>query len=183
MKLPDFIIQLQNKPYQTRVRILWFTTAVVALIIAALWLVSLKVSVKDINVKDLDLSLPNLQNATKYIVVERAIIEQANTKIFFKVQNSTDDILNFSTSESISLKMDNQALTPTSILDRQNKPFVQKILSNQQEFGILSFKNNELKEGQLIFDHLYFEKQPEKIFKEIISIDLNKLIKQEQVRN
>lgn len=184
--LKDFITKLRHKPYETRIRVLWSTTAVLGIILLVLWGYTLKSEIGNLNGTQL-LDLPNLDlsqdTPPKFIKVER--IEETATvlKIFFSVNNDSADILNFSSVEEIELSANNTTYQPVQVLDRQNKPFVVKVLSHTENFGTLVFPpvNSDL--ASITFKDLHFEKQPETIFQETLKLEVAKLKKDAQLRN
>ncbi|MDP4000974.1 MAG: hypothetical protein Q8P83_01935 [bacterium] len=193
MSLHDFIRRLQDKPYNVRVRILWTTTIIVAIVLIVIWLSTVKNEITNIdnngfaNLNEItDTDEPSGQTITEqntYIAVERTELNETGAfQIFFKVNNSTQDILNFSPLEQIKLEINGASLTPLQINDRQDNPFVQKILSNTENFGTLVFSQLEVNTGRLIFDELYFEQNPNKIFRESLDLDFKKLNKTQELR-
>lgn len=182
---PDLINDLQNKPYNTRVKILWGTIIVVAIILFILWILGLKSTIGDLNKADLTRSdTAKVASATQVSVgaVER-IESGSNLKIYFNFTNPTDDILNISRIEDISLTVRGKSVAPTGLTDRQGKPFVQKILSHTQNFGILVFPKTDLDLGQLIFNQIFFEQSPDQMLSQEIDLDLKKLEKSNKLRN
>lgn len=186
MNLNDFVRGLQDKPYNIRVRILWTTTIIVAIVLIAIWLSTVKNEIANIDNsgfanldKNTDTEKSSEQTITErntYIAVERTELDETGAfQIFFKVNNSTQDILNFSPLEQIKLEINGASLTPLQINDRQDNPFVQKILSNTENFGTLVFSQLDTDTGRLIFDELYFEQNPNEIFKESLDLDFKKL--------
>lgn len=186
MKLTELISNLQKKPYQTRLRILWTTVAVVGLFLMVIWIATIRSEVAGLNLKNDILSLTEKKQAeenSNFIKIER--IESADTgafKIFFSVNNPTDDILNFAAVENIKLTVNNTPISPLRILDRQKKSFVLKILSHTQNFGILYFNPPNDEAGQLTFSDLFFEKKPEQLFKENFDLVFQELNKPEELR-
>lgn len=118
----------------------------------------------------------------KYVKVERVESSNNNFKIYFSVHNTQTDILNFSSSNEVKLTASGKTIGPERIVDRQNKPFVQKILSKTENFGILIFPQINSQTAELLFEDLYFENQPDKIFKELLSLDIDELTKNQEVR-
>ena len=181
---------LQNKPYPVRIRILWISTIIIGIMLLTIWLISLKKNLSDLsgfNVLDIN----NAQNSqivsksqTQYIKIER--VDSTNDgafQIFFKINNPTLDILNFPPAEKIALNTDRTKLVPLKISDRQGKPFVQKILSKTENFGVLIFQSVKADTGTLIIDELYFEQKPQTIFQETLELNFKELAKSQELRN
>lgn len=123
-------------------------------------------------------------SAPHYLSVSRTEVKDGKLLIFFSVKNDTSDILNFSKAENIKLNVKNKEYHADKVNNRQNQQFVSKILSHSQNFGILEFKTSSTSgSGELSFDNLFFEQNPDSIFKEILPVDLNKLMKPETLRN
>lgn len=187
LSFSQWLSNLRQKPYKVRLRILWITIGVVGLILLALFALSLKNQIAQLGNKPL---LPELDNkgassfesTNQHITVESVQTQNNIFKIFFKVENKTDDILNFSKAEDIKLQVDNQTLAVIRITDRQNKPFVQKILSHTSNFGVVYFPPVEALEGLLTFDSMYFERTPTTLFKETIELDFIELSKSQELR-
>lgn len=182
----DFIKNLQEKPYETRVKILWGTVGVVAIIILAVWVITLKANIKNLDGKNL-LSTPATtsinQSPSNFASVERAEISGQNLKLYFNFNNPTSDILNVSKNSDISLDIDGKQETPTQMTDRQGQPFVQKVLSKTQNFGILVFPAPRDSSGKLTFNQIFFEQTPSQIFNQTIDLDLKKLEQDSNLRN
>lgn len=185
MKIDALLKQLQQQPYKTRIRIMWGTTVVLAVILLSIWVFSIKKEIANLDGQNL-LGIQESHEAAaqeaKYVKVER--IEQSSTsfKIFFSVNNMENDILNFSSNTEVELVVDDLTIQPLRILDRQNKPFVQKILSKTENFGILVFPQVDQDSLTLSFKDLYFENRPDKIFKESIPLDVSELKKNQELR-
>ena len=180
-KIKQLLTRLQNKPYETRVKILWSATLIAGILLVGIWLTELKSTVLSPVRQDESVSSSN--SAIKYISIERTEIDGESTKLFFSVNNGTDDILNFATINDIRLDQDQSGIKPIKLLTRQDKPFVTKILSHTQQFGVLVFGGKLSDGGDLTFDQLFFEKHPENIFKETIQIDFDQLMKTQELRN
>ena len=179
MSLSHYIQQIQKLPYRSRVKILWGTTVSIAIILVLVWVATIKLSIKPINTDALQIKS---QQTERYIKVERLELANGTTQIFFSIKNTTDKILSFSRAEDIILNIGDTGLKPTRILTRQNKPFVQKILSNNEEFGILVFGELEPDEATITFSNLYFENTPETVFEEAVEVDLGKLPNEQPIR-
>jgi hypothetical protein len=179
-RLQQYINELQNKPLNVRLRILWSTTAAVAVILIAVWAVTIK-SELAINPEVLAENA-NPESTMEYIEIERAEFTGTLLNLYFKASNDTTDILNFSKPESIELTANGQTINPVKIVDRQGRTFVQKILSNSENYGILIFNIADAGEGEIVFDDLYFESRPEGIFKETAELDFDKLKKEQEIR-
>jgi hypothetical protein len=175
MKIPEIIQNLQNKPEQTRTRIFWSASTVAVIVVVAVWLVSFKNDVKNITLS----GSQTTANATKestphYLSLESSELKDDHLLIYFSAQNDTGDILNFSQISNISLIIDGKKYQPSKITTRTNTDFVQKILSQSQNFGVLTFEKITKGYGQLTFDNLFFEQSPQDT-KEVIPLNLDKL--------
>ncbi|MEJ0021651.1 MAG: hypothetical protein WDN47_03645 [Candidatus Doudnabacteria bacterium] len=186
MTAQDFLTKLQKQPYNTRVKILWGSVVVAAIILFGLWVLTLRSSIKHLDTSDL-LKSPSTAgaNSTKvnYAAVERVDTGSGNLKIFFNFNNTTDDILNVSSLSNISLTANGASIAPSQMTDRQGKPFVQKILSHTQNFGILVFPKIDGASAQLTFDQMFFEGSPDQILSQKLDLDLKKLGKPNNLRN
>ncbi len=185
-KIKNFLNNLQHRPYAVKVRILWTITVSAAVILIVVWGYSLRNQINKLDGEKL-ISLPNLQNQTvvesKYVKIERVESSTEGLKIFFSVKNDTNDILNFSRAEEVELEANNSKLTPLRLLDRQNKQFVQKVLSKTENFGILIFTPVKTDRATITFKDLYFEKSPEQLLKEVIKLDIEELTKDQRLRD
>ncbi|MBI2355987.1 MAG: hypothetical protein HYV13_02180 [Candidatus Doudnabacteria bacterium] len=182
--IANLIAKIQQKPYKVRMRMLWGATAAVALILMVIWFFSVKKAVTNIDSQDL-LNINRNEipvQEAKYVKVER--IEESNNslKIFFSVNNPETDILSFSSSTEVELTTNKLTLNPVQIQDRQNKMFVQKILSKTENFGILVFSKVDSDSIKLVFKDLYFESRPDKIFSESISLNVDELKMKQELR-
>jgi len=183
----DFIGELQKKPYATRVKILWGATAAFAIILVVIWSVSLKSTIENSSGQPL---IPQTsedsnvsQEETSFLTVERTETTGNTLKIYFNLNNQTDDILNVSKIADIELTTEGGTLKPTKMTDRQGLTFVQKILSHTQNFGILTFPAANGNEATLIFNEMFLEKNPEALLKQTIELDFSKLNQDSKVRN
>ena len=183
----DFISDLQNKPYATRVKILWGTTIGFALILIIAWAVSLKTTIK--NTSGQPLITPPVQgdnaNQTEanLLAVERTETAGNILKIYFNFNNQTDDILNVSKLEDITLITASEQQKPSKMLDRQGQTFVRKILSHTQNFGVLVFDPVAENEATLTFNKMFLEKNPDQLLKQTVDLDFSKLNQDPTVRN
>ena len=189
MDIKKSLENLQDKPFATRVKILWLTVGVVAIGLIIIFIFNLKSTVSNLSVQDL-INLSNRssqtdseQLETQLIQVER--IEKANNsfKIYFNVNNESQNILNFPKSEDITLTVEDRSYHPRQISDRQGEPFVQKILSRTQNFGILIFDSINGDEGKLILDNLTFEESSATTLKQELDLDFKQLLNPVEVRN
>lgn len=184
-----FLEELQNKPYQTRVKILWGGVSIAAIILLVIWSFSLRSTIKDLKGVDLINTSKNnssnnqTQTQTQYATIEWAEINISNVKLFFNYNNPTNDILNVPALTDITLSLNGKLLNPTQITDRQNNPFVQKVLSHTQKFGILVFPRVDGEAGELNFNQMFFEQTPNATFNQKINLNLKDLEKSAKVRN
>lgn len=182
--LNNFIKNLQQKPYTTRLRILWTVVGITAVILIFVWSTSLKSILNISKTEDGNSRKPDeIVVKNQYLAIERAETTGDLVTIYFKVSNQSSDILNFSPLESIKLVADDKELKPIKMLDRQSNPFVQKILSKTENFGSLQFSTKTFNTGILTFGELFFESQPQNIFEEQVEFDLTKILKNQEVRN
>ncbi|OGE89105.1 MAG: hypothetical protein A3J07_00920 [Candidatus Doudnabacteria bacterium RIFCSPLOWO2_02_FULL_49_13] len=176
--------RLQNQPYETRVKILWITTVVIAIGLLIIWTVNLKSTIKNSDGQSAPPQEPASSELTnQFLGVERVERIAGSLKIYFTLKNETNDILNVSKTDDISLTVDEGSLHPGSLLDRQGQPLAQKVLSHTQIFGIMNFKATNDKTGVLSFDNLFLEKNPDKIFRQELDLDFDKLNQSPNVRN
>lgn len=183
MNLSNFIKNIQNKPLKTRLRIIWLTTGVCAVALVAIFIYNLKSELNSIDGDPLVIDKPeNKESTSNYTTAERADFAEGSVQIFFKVNNNTDDILNFSKLEAIKLIADDKTIEPTKITDRQGKPFFAKILSHTEVFGIITFPIGNAESGTLTLDDMFFETRPESIFQQEIDLDFEQLKKSQELR-
>ncbi len=182
----DFIKNLQEKPYETRMKILWGTVGVVAVVLVAAFIFNLKSAIQQTtgdSFTENDKNTISQETSLKLATVERVEKQGANLKVHFNFNNDSSDILNLPKLEDITLKTKAGDLTPTLMTDRQGQAFVQKVLSHTQNFGVLSFTNVTTDSGELLFDEMFFEKTPEQLFSQTVELDFNKLNSDNPVRN
>lgn len=185
-KAKNFLKNLRHKPYATKVKILWTITVSVAVILVIIWGYTLRNQISKLDGEKL-IDLPDLRNQpqveSKFVKIERVESSAKELKIFFSVKNESNDILNFSRAEEVGLEANNSTLVPLYLLDRQNKPFVQKILSKTENFGILIFPPVQADHAVITFKDLYFEKTPQELLKETIKLNLDELTKDQTLRD
>ena len=181
-KLSEYISLLQQKPLHVRIRILWGTTLVLGILLIAVWGMTLKAELNSISGNQ-ENNEPLKQTSSQYIFVERAESQDDTLTLYFRVNNPTNDILNFSKLEDIEFTVQGTTLKPSKFTDRQGQSFVQKILSHSENFGTLVFSLEEAADSSITFDDLYFESKPETIFKETLELDLEKLSQPQELRN
>lgn len=185
MNTQDFITKLQKQPYHTRVKILWGTVGIVALVLFVLWVLSLKSTIKNLDagslIKTAGVSIEGTR--VSYAEVERVEDSPSSLKIYFNFNNPSDDILNIPTLNNITLTVKGKSVSPTQITDRQGRAFAQKILSRQQNFGILVFPKIDAGSGTLAFKQMSFERSPEQILSQTIELDLKKLQTTDKLRD
>ncbi len=183
--IQSFINNLQNKPYQTRVKILWGTVIASTLILIGLWILGLRSEFGNLDKQSVLGSNTQVStiSAQHYTQIDGAEIANNQLLIYFSVKNDTGDILNFSKPADVKLTVNGKDNNPSKITDRQNQPYVQKILSHTQNFGIAAFDISQFKSGLLTFDNLSFENNPQSTFKEQVNVDLSKLSQPKDIRN
>jgi hypothetical protein len=188
-KMGSALKNLQQRPYHVRVRILWSTVLVVAVLLLIVWVQNLKSNVNKMdnsNMLGVDVGevLQEVsESQQKNISIEW--LEQQNNLllVYFKVNNPTDDIMNFSKLEDIKLEVKGNIEQPTKITDRQGNAFVQRVLSHTQNFGILTFVTTGADGETLVFDQMNFEQSSDKIFKESFVLDYAVLTNTPELRN
>jgi hypothetical protein len=183
----DFIGELQKKPYETRIKILWGVTIGFGIILIALWSLNIKSTIKNSSGQPLipiseNTNLPD-QDESNFITVERVEISSSALRIYFNLNNQTDDILNVSRLAGIELTTDQGTIRPTQIQDRQNQTFVQKVLSHTQNFGVLVFPSINADKGSLTFNGMFLEKNPDQILKQTLELDFSKLNQDSKIRH
>ena len=184
-KIDDVIKKIQDLPYASRVKIMWVAVTVIGLIVVLLWILNLKSTIKNLNTDDTSKasSAPTTQTSSNYVSVERIEATTSSFKIFINFNNPTDDILNIPQVSDISLTVNNQTFHANQITDRQGQPFVQKILSHTQNFGILMFSRNDGDTGELDINQMFFELSPNEILNQVIKLDFKKLETKSSLRN
>lgn len=184
----DFIKKLQEKPYETRLRILWGTVMVAAIALVIIFVFNIKNTLQGVDGKkliDIDNSSnqANVLSEIPYAEVERVERTEKVLKIYFNFKNPTDDIVNISKLTDITLIFDSNTLKPQSMTDRQGNVFVQKILSHTQNFGILIFTPINTNLATLTFDQMTLEKSPSNVFQQKLELNLDELSETTKVRN
>ncbi len=172
---------IQEQPFQTRLRILYAVTAVIGIVLFVIWFMTTRGAVRRTDFSDISEVFGTKQQpivtSQKYINVEW--VEKADGKmlIFFKVTNDTPSILNLPQLGGISLQVGEDKYNAEIITTRQQTQFVQKVLSNSQNFGILVFSDMELTRADLVFDQMFFENKPDVFFQERFEVDFEELNK------
>ncbi|MEO8065997.1 MAG: hypothetical protein ABI643_04070 [Candidatus Doudnabacteria bacterium] len=189
MKINSFqglVGHLQKQPYDTRVRIMWGTVGIVAVILFVLWVLNLKSTISHLDTSDL-IKSGATQAASiaqvSYAAVERVEISGNILKLYFNFNNPSDDILNISKLSDISILVGGKQVTPTQMTDRQGQQFVRKVLSHTQNFGILTFPETDGNSAELSFNQMFFEKTPDQVLSQKIDLDLKKLQTKANLRN
>ncbi len=179
--------KIQKKPYETRVRILWVIVLVCGVILIGLWVLSLKNTLKGVDKSSL-IAAPTANTQTEkndIVSVERIETTGDELKIYFNVENNSDDIINLPKTNDIELNGDELSFHPLRMTDRQGNPFVQKVLSHTKNFGILIFGQEtvSLTQADLTFNQMFFEKTDTQYFKQELNLDLTKLNENGKLRN
>ncbi|OGE73962.1 MAG: hypothetical protein A3I07_04145 [Candidatus Doudnabacteria bacterium RIFCSPLOWO2_02_FULL_42_9] len=179
--------RLQKLPYNTRVKILWVASAIAAIGLIILFTQSIRNTVENSsgeNLIELNNSKTTLPNSPQeFAKVERVEQGENGLKVYFNLNNNTNDILNVSKISDISLVINDKIITAQQITDRQGKPFVQKILSKTQNFGILYFEPTNAKTAQLILSNMSLENDASNIFQQTLDLNLEELNNPANVRN
>jgi hypothetical protein len=188
MNLKQFVKNLQHKPLQTRVRILWGVTGVIGLALIVLFFTSLGNNINKLNSSDFDFFQDNNNNesavaSNNHIQVEWVERGDGKTKIFFKITNNTSTILNFSKLTDVTLKYRDIVINAQQLTNRQGSPFDLKMLSRSESYGIAIFEDVDVDEVVLKFDQLFFENQDQLIFSEELPLNLKELNKSVEIRS
>ena len=157
------------------------------IIIIVIWILNLKNTLKSTDGK----SILTTQDSSKVasaetdldlLGVESVQRSGSQVKIYFNINNQTDDILNVPSLDNITFRDNNNSAHPQQLTDRQGSAFVKKVLTHTQNFGILTFTTINDEKGTLTFDQMFFEKNPEQIFKQILDLEFDKLKNNAQPR-
>ncbi len=183
--LNKIVSYLQTRSYQTKGRILAAAIAVTMIGLGTVWINNLKHKFADISTPDLNLS--SLQpgqvlGASNFITLEATEVREGKRYIYFKVENNTDEILNFPSKDKISLKVGNQTLEPEAVQTRQQQPFVVKVLNKTTNFGVMVFPEFKEDKGELTIRELNLEQKNE-FSQQTIKIDFDKLNPLEELRS
>src|SRR5258708_17631500 len=135
--MTDFIKKLQEKPYEVKLRIIWGTVIGAAIVLVVILIFNIKDTLKNVDGKKLiDLNTSSGRTAAntniQYASVERVERTAKVLKIYFNLNNPTNDILNVSKVSDITLAFDGSEVKPQSILDRQGNPFVQNAFRSEE---------------------------------------------------
>ncbi len=179
---------LQQQPLAVRMRILWGVTAAIAVILFLVWIYSTSQSVKKaekteipgINTQQTPAESVNAE--TQRINIEWIEHKEKTLLVYFKVNNTTNNILNFSKLEDITLAFNDQNYKAKYIQDRQGSQFVVKVLSNTQKFGMVAFDDVQESSAEIKFDNLFFENEEQNVFYETTKLDLKALNKPIEIR-
>ena len=183
----DWLQKLQNQSQQTKLKVLWSTVAAAAIVLVVIVSLSIKSSVKNVDGQNpfqaagqtAGETLPNRD----VVKVESIDSSAAGLKIYFNIENDTDDILNVPDATNIQLAIGGQILNPTAIDDRQSGPFVKKVLSHTQDFGVLVFAPAPANRGTLNFNQMFFEQSPNNLFQQQLDLDFQQLTQPVKPRN
>jgi hypothetical protein len=180
---PTFLERLQGLSRAAKSRIV-FSVATLALIgLGALWANDVKNNLIGIDKNSFLPANGTVLSATNYVTIESYEERGDKRYIYFKVQNNTSKILNFSKQEKVNLEIDHQTIAPDTITDRQQSVFANKILSNSVIYGTLIFSEFEGSKGTIVFDEMFFEDEPNSLFRESIEVDFKKLKPVEELRS
>ncbi|MGE5392353.1 MAG: hypothetical protein ACM3NH_01285 [Candidatus Saccharibacteria bacterium] len=182
MNAKSYLERLQQLPLSTRVKILWVTVVVIAAGLVALWFINLKSQISRL---DTDNLLPGLNNsvvAQKHVTAEWAETKDDKLRVYFKVTNETNDILNFPQLSEIKLQTEDKEISADNVTDRQGKPFVKRVLSKTENYGVLIFPKIDAEQASLLLDQLYFEMKPSELFSEKVDLNFNDLNQAPELR-
>jgi hypothetical protein len=178
------IKKLQNLPLPTRLRVLWMSIGVVAIALLLVMYTSVSSQIKKVNSDNI---LPLQQNtpvsAVKYIKVEWVEVADNKLKIFFKAENTSSAILNFSKPSDVTLRFKDRTLTAEQLIDRQSITFPIKLLSNSEKYGIAIFEDPKSSDASIKFDQMFFEGDNPTFFHEELELDLEELNKPLEIRS
>lgn len=183
MRFQNFINRIQEKPYETRVKIMWWSVIILAIILVLLWAFNIKSTINNSSFSETSSGSKTESTSAPaketYVSVERAEISGETLNIYFNINNTSNDILNAPKLSNISLTAKDTEYDAYQLTDRQGRPFVQKILSHNQNFGILAFPNVNTDSAELILDNMFFEMTPDQVFIQTIHLDLKDLLKKD----
>jgi hypothetical protein len=178
------IKKLQNLPLSSRIRLLWTSIGVVALGLFLIMYTSVSSQVKKVSTDDI---LPSDQNTpvsvVKYIKVEWVEIAEGKLKIFFKAENTSSAILNFSKPSDVILRFNDKTLTAEQLIDRQGQAFPFKLLANTEKYGTAIFEDPKTSDVSIKFDQIFFEEDNPTFFHEELELDLEELNKPLEIRS
>jgi hypothetical protein len=179
---PSFLDRLQGLSHSAKIRVI---LAVAVVSIAGLGAIWAKDATSIFSSIDPESIIPNgsVLSATNYVTLEAFEESDGKHYLHFRVQNNTSDILNFPKSDLISLQINGRTVHPEKVTDRQQMPFVSKVLSNSTVYGILEFGKLDGNGGILEFDEMFFESQPSNVFRESVEVDLSDLPPVEELRS
>jgi len=185
--MKNLISWLQEKPYQTRLKILWTTLIAVGGLVVVIFVLNIKSTISGIDGKNLikidTKSSAAAETALKFAQIERIEINNNFLKIYFNFNNTTTDILNVSKLADITMTANGKQFQPQQITDRQGNAFVQKILSHTQNFGILTFPSINADKATLTFNQMFLDQNPSNLFMQTMELNFSELTKSAQIRN
>lgn len=149
----------------------------------SLWVNTVQKELVGLDTSDITVREGTVLSATNYVTIESIETRDDKKHLHFKVENTTSDILTFSTLEGITLAVDEKQIQPDGLFDRQQSKFTPKILSNTTVYGTLVFSSFDGEEGVLSFDNMYFETRPDATFKESLEINFELLKPVEELRS
>lgn len=183
MKQQNFLERLQSLHPTHKSRILVVVAIISTISFGSMWVNNIKNELVGIDTNELIPQSGTVLSATNYVTLESTEIKNDKRYLYFKVENNTDDILNFSTPEKISMNLGDGEVQPEEIYDRQQTLFPTKILSNTTVYGTLVLPTTDGEAGTIVFDDLYFETSPDQLFKESMQIDFETLKTVEELRS
>lgn len=182
MNTKKILNRIQQLPFETRYRILWISGIAAAAILIGIWIVSLKAEINRLDSSEFIPSLGQIRHEQKYVKAEWTEISANKLLVYFKVTNNTNDILNFAQTDNIKLQVKDREIAAENLTDRQNRPFVKKILSKTENYGILIFPRIDADEGNLLVDQMYFEMKPDQAISEKLELNFKDLNQALQLR-
>lgn len=177
MKLNQINEYLQTRSDRTKNRIILFVVILAALGFGYLWINSLSGNFGDLSA---DSIIPKGDSGAevstqKFISLEAKENKDGKTYIYFKIENPTDDILNFSATDDIFIRTESRDIEAEKITNRQNQEFVRKVLSKTTNYGVITFPQLTPAESIIIFDIMFLEQNPNNIFKEELEFNIENL--------
>ena len=181
--IKNFIEYLQSRPHHTKNKIVAGVLLVTALVLSTLWFNNIEKRLAGLDTENL-LDQGQVLSATNYVSVESAENKDGKTYIHFKINNNTPDILNAPSRDKIKLLVDDRTLTPDRVLDRQQMPFVVKVLNNSTAYGTLVFEEITENNVEIRFENMYFENSPSsQAITERLNVDLDELEPVQELRS
>lgn len=166
-----------------KIKIIAGVGAVSLAALAFIWTSSIKQQFTQLDAADVTGQPGSVLSASNHVTLEYTELKDKKRYVYFKVQNPTNNILNFSKPENITFRHKSGTTPVFTLTDRQQSAFPVKILSNTVVYGVAVFDQLVDTSGDMVFDNLYFDDQPTVIFKESIFVDFGKLKTIQELRS